>query len=111
MTMSFLSGRSRSKFFRLLWRTPRRRITEDADDFNIRQQNRVNEAALQVAGLLQKTFRATCTGYLFMKTTMRLVLVPLAMLSTSEQLAVVVNFSSLIRMRRGSKPGARPQGR
>src|ERR1041385_3762313 len=28
MTMSWLVGRSRSKFLRLLWRTPRRRMTE-----------------------------------------------------------------------------------
>ena len=35
MTISWFSGRSRSKFFRLLWRTPRKRITGRADDFNI----------------------------------------------------------------------------
>ena len=32
----WLSGRSRSKFFRLFWRTPRRRIADRADDFNMR---------------------------------------------------------------------------
>src|SRR4051812_11267398 len=35
MTISWLSGKSRSKFFRLLCRRPRRRITDRADDFNI----------------------------------------------------------------------------
>src|SRR5712671_5943572 len=47
ITISFLSGKSKSKFFRLLWRTPRRRITEGADDFNIRKQSRICDCPLQ----------------------------------------------------------------
>ncbi len=35
ITISFFSGRSRSKFFRLLGRTPLRRIAGGAGDFNI----------------------------------------------------------------------------
>src|SRR5256885_17248619 len=46
MTMRWLSGRSRSKFFRLLCRTPRRRITELADGFDM--QAECNGADLRV---------------------------------------------------------------
>src|SRR5438128_616310 len=46
MTMSRLSGRSRSKFLRLLCRTPRRRIIGLADDFDM--QAECNGADLRV---------------------------------------------------------------
>src|SRR5438309_9416492 len=46
MTISWLSGRSRSKFFNLLCRTPRRRITELADGFDM--QAECNGADLRV---------------------------------------------------------------
>ena len=42
---------------------------------------------------------------------MRLVLVPLAMLSTPQQLAVLVNSWSLMSTSSGSRPAATPQGR
>src|SRR5882762_9014880 len=55
MTISCLSGRSRSKFFRLLWRTPFRRITDRADDFNIfKAEDKVAIGALQVVTSLYR---------------------------------------------------------
>src|SRR2546427_1372451 len=38
ITTSWLSGRSRSKFFKLLCRTPRRRITRLADGFDMQAE-------------------------------------------------------------------------
>src|SRR5437764_11100242 len=46
MTISWLRGRSRSKFFRLLCRTPRRRITFWPDGFDM--QAECNGADLRV---------------------------------------------------------------
>ena len=46
----------------------------------------------------------------FRKSTMRLVLVPLIMLLTPQQFAVLVNFWSLISKRTGSSPAETPQG-
>src|SRR5260370_6367126 len=47
----------------------------------------------------------------FINTTMRFVLVPLAMLSTPQQLAVLVNSWSFMSTSTGSKPAATPQGK
>src|SRR6266404_5259088 len=71
MTINCLSGRSRSKFFRLLWRTPFRRITDRADDFNIfKQQDKIAPGGLQVcefeirrcAGSGEVLRRGECNG-------------------------------------------------
>src|SRR5258708_6389880 len=43
--------------------------------------------------------------------TMRFVFVPLKLLSTPQQFAVLVNFWSFINTSTGSKPAATPQGR
>src|SRR5215469_8639784 len=48
MTMSWRNGRSRSKSFRLLCRTPRRRITDDDDFFGIgRNVRAISEVSIQ----------------------------------------------------------------
>jgi len=61
--------------------------------------------------LLWKGFLVPSGNQRFLNNTIRLVLVPLKLLSTPNSWRVLVNFWSLMRTSTGSRPVAMPQGR